>query len=144
MLENEKLTTKKFEDLYIVAAGILPAILENLIFKYARELTNNLYNGGLWESENIKDTNIWFYSLQVNDKKYLVDNQYTQSKSEISNKCLSLISMIFGLSHFMESCYEKFNSKFEEEIYNLFYGIKRNANLVLDKRELEIFYQVID
>ena len=58
MLENEKLTTKKFEDLYIVAAGILPAILENLIFKYARELTNNLYNSGLWACENINDTNI--------------------------------------------------------------------------------------
>lgn len=144
MLENEELKTNRFEDLYRVAGNILPAYLEKLIYSYAENLSNGLYNGGFWKSEKIENTKIWFFSLTGDDKNFLLDNQYTQKKSMVSNKCFSLICMTFALSNFINVCYEKFNTKFEEEIYNLYYGIKRNANLVLEKKELEIFYQIID
>lgn len=141
--------TKEFDDLYKLGSNPRRVIeLENLIYVFARRLTNKAYDGGLWNStllNNDTDKEFWFFELDSKKEWNIVCENPISDDNLVSSKCLSLLAFSFALNYQMSAIYEEVTSSvLLDEIVRLYYTIRDNIDSLLDEHERKIFFQVVD
>lgn len=140
--------TKKFDDLYLLTKRHSAVLqLENMVYFFARKLSNKEYSSGFWESKGIElddGQSFWYFELQDNESWDLC-SENVQDEVKISTKCLSALSFMFAINYVLSITFEDSECEnLNDELIELYYKLRDKISSILDENETKIFYRVID